>query len=910
MKGLYVTISLLSVFLSVACTGGLTNLPNTNTSTSEKLSIETSSDGSGLMIPEILNLTIGDTRQLFSISRNSDGSFLGNEEVSWTLNGGIGSLLIMPSGKTATYTASSVGSSEIIISSAGKSESINVIVNGLAQPPAVTNLQASLTSATSVTLSWDSAGGTTDSFQIAYVTGTDAPANCSSETVVLPASITGTSHTITGLSPGADYSVVVCAQNSASSPGLSIPLAASFTTLLNPSVEAVYPTNPNWNDYVGNTNPSLSKFHQTDTACVTSTQGYDACIHSGEKLKLSLSPIDSCSNISATDDLGLFNWSCELIGGFANVVSLGLKENTNLSDLIATSPSLAWKTNFVSVTQSGSLIARSSPDTWWNNSFVDLSSVTSITDDASDIGRIFVLNTDLDINGIEVLDNKSAIVVMPGSEITLSGANSCNRTTVSSVSPDRICGFYGVGLSHLWLELNIDAEQESYKAAILFDDLVHSRLKNNKFVGFSTYGNTRIVSGSHSLIVEKTRLRSIGNTLGLALHASHSLVYDTIAITSPFANNSAIQIFGDYNHIVKMKIHNSNNTSSGAFGISGDYSRYSQLLISASGNRAIYLSAGSSNIVLSHITATNNMQGFVRGNATHYNVYNNILITNGERAFDSDGGFVWNNRHYGLSLSNHSEFGLRVDENGNTNIIRDNFYFDYLGFFGNLINCTTGGATSGFIHSTCTDTGIDGSSVYTGQGSTATLRLNHDPSSSFMGKLSLEDTSNSSDTLGVVDFSTTMDVFNFDNWFRTIGVDGSAFPNADHVGNCSTTGCRIWDWRLKASDTSFLNKSGNGFTSNSSFVAGSACPSEVGGNVTITDDHSTPMTFLKHAVEIMRDGLGNDNGFCESNEACIYTPNIGVYQGSGDYLANGTCTFTDGAVTGVDMYAYPINGEI
>ena len=37
--------------------------------------------------------------------------------------------------------------------------------------------------------------------------------------------------------------------------------------------------------------------------------------------------------------------------------------------------------------------------------------------------------------------------------------------------------------------------------------------------------------------------------------------------------------------------------------------------------------------------------------------------------------------------------------------------------------------------------------------------------------------------------------------------------------------------------------------------------------------------FLRGAVEIPGDLIGNDNGLCESGETCLVTPNIGAYQG-------------------------------
>ena len=74
------------------------------------------------------------------------------------------------------------------------------------------------------------------------------------------------------------------------------------------------------------------------------------------------------------------------------------------------------------------------------------------------------------------------------------------------------------------------------------------------------------------------------------------------------------------------------------------------------------------------------------------------------------------------------------------------------------------------------------------------------------------------------------------------------------------------------------------------------------GNDTITNT-----TFLRHAVEISGDGIGNDNGLCETGETCVYTPNIGSYQGHGGLVSAGT--FTDGTLTGITLMQYATNGR-
>ena len=58
------------------------------------------------------------------------------------------------------------------------------------------------------------------------------------------------------------------------------------------------------------------------------------------------------------------------------------------------------------------------------------------------------------------------------------------------------------------------------------------------------------------------------------------------------------------------------------------------------------------------------------------------------------------------------------------------------------------------------------------------------------------------------------------------------------------------------------------------------------------------------------DGVGDDDGLCESAEVCIYAPNVGAYQGEGDYLTR-QCQFVGGGaigIAGVTMQAYPVNG--
>lgn len=73
---------------------------------------------------------------------------------------------------------------------------------------------------------------------------------------------------------------------------------------------------------------------------------------------------------------------------------------------------------------------------------------------------------------------------------------------------------------------------------------------------------------------------------------------------------------------------------------------------------------------------------------------------------------------------------------------------------------------------------------------------------------------------------------------------------------------------------------------------------------------SGSVTVLRNSVEIIGDGIGNDNGFCEAKEDCIYTPNMGAYQGHGNLVKSSTLSGGCADVTslGIGLYQYETNG--
>ena len=119
---------------------------------------------------------------------------------------------------------------------------VTAATQGRALPPDPINLTTNPDSTTDITITWDSGGGTTDDYRLSYQAGGSAPANCLSGTQISEASISGTSHTVTGLTFDSTYSFRVCALNADSVPDSSTGATITGNTAREPAPPN--PTNP------------------------------------------------------------------------------------------------------------------------------------------------------------------------------------------------------------------------------------------------------------------------------------------------------------------------------------------------------------------------------------------------------------------------------------------------------------------------------------------------------------------------------------------------------------------------------------------------------------------------------------------------------------------------------------------
>jgi parallel beta-helix repeat protein len=386
---------------------------------------------------------------------------------------------------------------------------------------------------------------------------------------------------------------------------------------------------------------------------------------------------------------------------------------------------------------------------------------------------------------------------------------------------------------------------------------------------------------------------------------------DSKAVDLRYVNFSALRNVAAYNssgdgiylanswHNTLSGITANNNGSNGVNLATSSGNALSGVNVSNNGSMGVYVNSTSNNNLLSNVTASNNGYGVVLWSASNSTMSGITASNNGYGVYVYSAS---NNTLSNVTASNSTGYGVVLASSSNNTLsdvtssnngygvvlatASNNRFTGLLNVGNNTTNCqVTGGTNPGLVTTSCNNNGSSDAALTNG----ITL------ASSFVGKVSSDDAQNTSDASGVADYSIvtpTFDWAHFDNAYRGWGIDGSAFPNTDQRGRWTTGAGRVWDWSLAASDTVLRNVL--------------ALPT---GNDTITQTWSdaSTTTFLRHAVEISGDGIGNDNGLCESGETCVYTPNIGSYQGHGNLVSAGT--FSNGTLTGITLMTYATNGR-
>jgi hypothetical protein len=690
-------------------------------------------------------------------------------------------------------------------------------------------------------------------------------------------------------------------------------------------VVAVYPNHgANWNDYVTVNNAALDAYSQNDTICTGAEHYYNTgCIHGAERRKVVMDPsFTSCTGLTITDSIGAFDWVCHVNASIVTFYSQGLKVNFGLRDLIDFT-GLQWLTNSVSVSNGSRVVATSVPAKWWTNTILVAPDATAASQNLAAASTIYTLNANTTLYGYIMLADKISLVMPASVKLTLHAAPPTNCNYYGGAGGAIAC-IVATSNNFNWIEGSFDGANQTDQIVSLAGSF--GVLRGAVVQGGFSFMNVDINGSSNYIVSTNSTNGKIGYYIQGAYHlfsnstasnlsnegftnfASNAIFVDTQASNA----NSGLRLLGGPAVVVRYS--GFNNSAGGLRLFSSSDSIVVGAIIANGGIGNSNIGYGSTGTTLQNLTSVNGDIGlFV------FNTGDTLTMTNSAFVNNSSYGIIdtndllggdGNNLIYfygGAVISNSTGIRNTVTSNGET-------FNKYLLIGNNGTDCNIAGGQLGLVNNTCTDTGFNGSNTYSAV-ARATLYTGKSISSSFVGKVTSTDTSNGSNTNGTQAFGLITDWIGFLNKFRGWGVDGAAFPSASNNGSCAAGTCRIWDWTLSASDPllTLINKGYNGSTANSAFVAGGPCPIEVNGNETVTDQASVPRTFLRNAIEIVYDPEhnfnGNNNGLCESNESCVYAPNIGAYQGQGTIDFTKTCTFTNGVVSNVKMYGYPVNGN-
>jgi hypothetical protein len=716
-------------------------------------------------------------------------------------------------------------------------------------------------------------------------------------------SLTVTSQTQITCTTGAHAvsQVAIQATNTDSNSGS---LSAGYSYWLIGSVAAVYPTNgANWNDYVkwSSHGGSNTTFNQTDTACAGTEQNYlYGCIHGGEKRQVTITGYSTCTGLTGADSLGVFKWGCSAASGTATFYSQGFQTGKGLRDLLSSS---AWKNNSFSAS-SGSEVILTTPSTaWWSNPIATPAANPSAplaltnTGTGSTGGTIYVVSANTSTAGYDIYNTpKISLVTLAGITVTYNGyATAWCQTTGAIGGGGGNTALLCVGGSNfVWIEGNfigVSSTIPTYLAGLFstnFDVINKSQ--------FSLAATCVHMGSGVSDYMENSQVSKCG-TSGIDAYNTYSTYYQVLAEkTLTGLNMGSNNIFINFTASIAADY----GVSAG-FGPS--YNTMVGTTVFNTAQQPIKLDDGvTGNTFLGTVASSNGasypaieMIGISLNTVTGNSLTNTAVLYSGGIGLDID--YASSNDFNDIILDANVGIGISLGQTtpANTN---NNTFQGLIGFNTASASCGVGtGTTGNQLLASCAH----------GTGTSTAALVNLSVANSLIGAAP-SDSSNAQGATGSSAYGSITDWMNFQNIWRGWGLGGGTFLSSGDQGTCSSGTCQIFDYRTKASTTGYMKNYYSAFTN------GTTCPSSVDptqAGTVITDHQTTPRVFLKSATEVMDPVLnptGNFDGLCETGEMCVYSPNLGSYQGEGDFTTQ-SCTFNGGnGFAAGTMYGYPTNG--
>lgn len=752
---------------------------------------------------------------------------------------------------------------------------------------------------------------------------------------------------ITSMLYGSQY---VCVQSEDRAGHTSSWQASTAPYVRELSVEPVYADHSDWNNYVQNDGTDI--YTATDTACPGSGSGYDTCLHAGE-MRMSVVSLSSCTGWTGSDALGVFTWTCVDGGSDVTFYTSGFQSGKGLADLLnATS----WKSNSLSITD-GTDTYVSSATQWWTNTVSALpvnnggaDTITSL----NSAGTIYTLAASDTSAGYSIDADEIGIVTLSGATLGFgtNTANNCNLTTGEVGTPANTCLVLLGNQNYSWIEGSYGNSGTPENYTILVSGATSAAKYNRLHQVTASNSQTPIYFHTNASNNKLTQVTvHDGSYMGIDFNNADYNLLDYVYVKSIGKNGIFLQNGSDDNRLKHLFVANTGitpdafNNNGAGLNINNSSRNYISDFHIEYGSRGVDITA-SLNRLTRGIVANTIERAYSAFQGPNY--YTEIRMVNNSIGWFNDAN-ANGNKVVGLTTVNDSSQGIKFQNADNSTVLNHLSVNDAAG--GDIASgcCTSENnwlaqimishATSIFTNNNSASslTGNKAQGLYlVGTGACASTPISNgdcsakapsdytlitsvtDLTTSLHYKVTADVAENASDTNGAATFPgapASFDWYSFDKpTLQAWGIEGSAFPNADHRGRWSSGSGRIWDLSLVAADTTVKNRTDTGTSDNAAFpgVSTDPCPSAVDGNDTLSNVAGE--IFLRNAMEIIDPDqdvtgfTGDDDGLCETAEACLYMPNFGGYQGHGNFSTN-ACQFNDGvSVTGVKIYAYPTNG--
>jgi hypothetical protein len=642
-------------------------------------------------------------------------------------------------------------------------------------------------------------------------------------------------------------------------------------------VSPLYPAATGWNDYVlaDGTGPWDASGADCDPAS-EDHRGYHSCVHAGEVRQAFVPGETSCEGLTATDALGAFAWVCDDSTVPVRMLSSGLHPEARLADLIDFD-ALAWRENHVAVDKDGMLVHKSDAGVWWDNPIVEANDAGTLDVDRT----IYVVTEDPGLDAV-VTGSGIALVVEPGVTFTGLGTDAAHVVDAHDVD-------------FAWIEGAFDAA--GGVGGVRLGNALFSVLRHVDATGAWQPGaigrfGVWVFKVEHSLL---EHIRVWGNKGGMHL-ANRGLpgwltVRDVLAVD---------------NHSLGLETYQTRNS------VFEDVRVFNSGTDEPDHGTGILETYANSNVYARVISASHKGDGW-KGQGSRGNVYAGVtLANNGGNGMDltSIGGTSSSdaNALFGVTSVNNGEVGLllvRARDNHVENLTLidnslagvvlaeqtglasyNNVFTGALKLGGQAIDCSVSSGSSGLGDQGTAATNCEPGSAPLAITTGVTLTGGDD--GVFVGKATA-DSLNGSNVQGSRAHADITDWIGFANPYRGWGKSGGAFPSTDHRGPCGGGICQIWDFSL--------------YLGNDVNLGIASVPD--GDDVVSWEGIDTSATILRSSYELVGDWRGNDDGRCESGEACLYLPNAGGYQGHSLLTDE---VFGDGALSGVTLKSYNLNG--